>query len=131
MPHLIVKQMLDRVAAPHLLPEEVRVHVKPFCERQKVSADAALGDYIDGLVDAALPSGGVRLNRAAQVLRCIGDVDQRARCLLKLLCHWHGAEVPSELEFLVAEAASWPETHRERLEQRLALMGIQRVLAKH
>ena len=117
--------------APELL-KEVSTHVEPFRKWQGTNTDGALEEYVLELADnLCLPSQGIRIDRAGAMLHCIVGFDRQSWCLIELLRHWRGMDIPVELESVIEEARSWPKPHFEELQEQLVLLDVQRILAKY
>lgn len=124
--------MLDRVSAPELLMDEIRVHLKPYLVRHCVALDQTLVDYISHIVSiqtsAALSS--IAQRRSMAIIGCIMDVELRSIATLKLLRCLRPPFMSDVLE-LIEDALSWGGRQHTKLQEQQRLMHLYEIFARY
>jgi hypothetical protein len=120
--------MLDRVAEHDQLPDQVALHVRPWCRRHGLDCDNLLADYAKEIADAAAAARalgdagcGSLEERAVATVLCISDSSMRAQAASQTA---ESAVLHSPADRLAAEALQWPC----RRESRAALSREQQLI---
>ena len=83
--------MLDRVAAPELLSQEVTTQVRPYLEHHGINADVTLCEYLVEFIEASAVGHSATLSamtsevRVLALIDCIDDEAIKGEAALEVL----------------------------------------------
>ncbi|KAJ3146968.1 Kinetochore-associated protein 1 [Geranomyces michiganensis] len=134
----IAKDLLDRVAAPELLPDAIDKHFRPYVTRNGLSFEDLLAEYCIALIDGSLVAGGACAladgswqARILAILQTMSDVDIKVDVVMELMKRtpvpW-GADVGEVfLQALRCTAAR----RNDELREQYRLLKLKRMLVSY
>ncbi|GMF23583.1 unnamed protein product [Phytophthora lilii] len=127
-PATIAMSMLDRVAAPDLLKQEVKDHVRKYLRFCDVDPDSVIRDYVTELAESIQSSQSAEESRALALLDEIFNSAIREDATLTLLRSLLPPYSQEVKQFVNNCARSWRSERLEEIEEHVRLMNIQDML---
>ena len=128
----IANTMLDRVSAPELLVDEIRVHLKPYLIRHCIALDQTLVNYISHIVNIQTSAtlSSIAQRRSMAIIGCILDVELRSTATLNLLRHLRPPFMSDVLE-LIEDALTWGGREHAKIQEQQRLMHLYEIFARY